>query len=143
MSGADLTPDEVKKAFDEEIVKKSKTFKPQGISEQAAKNYLETPEGKLYRQRLLEAAPDLSINQLQDRAVEHLTSGRELPRMETLNEPLVKIVPKGAEPTPYSPYWAKEADLDAAVKGGKNLSQHFALPVNSESKQYVGNHSTA
>ncbi len=56
--------------------------------------------------------------------------------METLNEPLVKIVPKGSEPSPYSPFWAKEADLDAAVKEGKNLSQHFALPVNSESPQY-------
>ena len=136
MSGLDLTPDTVKQTFDEEIVKKSKTFKPQGISEQAAKDYLETPEGRLYRQRLLEASPDITIEDLRRRAIGHLTSGKELPRMETLHEPLVKIVPKGSEPTPHSPFWAKETDLDAAVKGGKNLSQHFALPVNSESKQY-------
>ena len=136
MSGPDLTADSVKQAFDQKTIKEATTFKPQGISEQAAKNYLETPEGKLYRQRLLEASPDTPAIKLQQRAIEHLTSGKELPRMETLHEPLVKIVPKGSEPSPYSPFWAKEADLDAAVKEGKNLSQHFALPVNSEAPQY-------
>ncbi|MGM9428603.1 hypothetical protein [Hydrogenophaga sp. MI9] len=56
--------------------------------------------------------------------------------METINEPLVKIVPKGSQPSPHSPFWAKEGDLNAAIKDGKNLSQHFALPVGSESPQY-------
>ena len=136
MSDSDLTPDELKQQFDKKTVQEALSFKTQGVSRQAALDYLETPEGKLYRQKVMDAAPDTPLSKLNDRAISQITSGRELPRMETLNEPLVKIVPKGAEPTPYSPYWAKEADLDAAVKEGKNLSQHFALPVNSESKQY-------
>jgi hypothetical protein len=136
MSDSDLTPDELKQQFDKKTVQEALSFKTQGVSRQAALDYLETPEGKLYRQKVMDAAPDTPLSKLNDRAISQITSGRELPRMETLNEPLVKIVPKGAEPTPYSPYWAKEADLDAAVKEGKNLSQHFALPVNSESTQY-------
>ncbi|MEZ5665261.1 MAG: hypothetical protein R3E94_17275 [Burkholderiaceae bacterium] len=56
--------------------------------------------------------------------------------MEMLDEPLVKIVPKGQQPSPFSPYWAKEADLDAAIRQGRNLSHHFALPVASESPRY-------
>ncbi len=56
--------------------------------------------------------------------------------MEVINEPLVKIVPAGSKPSPFSPFWAKEADLDAAVKTGKNLSDHFALPIGSEAPRY-------
>ena len=136
MSDSDLTPDELKQQFDKKTVQEALSFKTQGVSRQAALDYLETPEGKLYRQKVMDAAPDTPLSKLNDRAISQITSGRELPRMETLHEPLVKIVPKGSEPKPHSPFWAKEADLDAAVKGGKNLSQHFALPVNSESKQY-------
>lgn len=136
MSDPGLTPDELKRPYDEKTLKEARTFETQGVNRQAALDYLETPEGKLYRQRLLEASPDTPLNKLNDRAIDQITSGRELPRMETLHEPLVKIVPKGQQPSPYSPFWAKEADLDAAVQQGKNLSHHFALPVASESPQY-------
>lgn len=136
MSDSGLTPDELRRQYDEKAVKEALTFKTQGVSRQAALDYLETPEGKLYRQRLIEASPNTPLNKLNDRAVDQITSGRELPRMETVHEPLVKIVPKGSAPSAHSPFWAKEADLSAAVKEGRNLSQHFALPVGSESPQY-------
>jgi hypothetical protein len=136
MSDLDLTPDEVKRQFDEKTLKEARTFKTQGVSRQEALDFLETPEGKLYRQRLIEASPNTPLNKLNDRAIDQITSGRELPRMEMLDEPLVKIVPKGQQPSPFSPFWAKQADLDAAIKDGRNLSHHFALPVASESPQY-------
>lgn len=56
--------------------------------------------------------------------------------MALINEPLVKIVPAGSTPTPHSPFWAKESDLDAAIKAGKNLSTHFGLPIGSEAPRY-------
>ncbi len=136
MSGPDLTPDELKRLYDEKTIREALTFKPQGVSEEEAKKYLKSPDGFKYLTRLNEAAPDASIDKLRERAIQQITSGRELPRMETLEEPLVKIVPKGQQPSPFSPFWAKQADLDAAIKEGRNLSHHFALPVGSESPQY-------
>lgn len=136
MSDLGLTPEELKRQHNEKTLKEALTFKTQGVSRQAALDYLETPEGQLYRQRLIEAAPDKPVSEIRRRAIDQITSGRELPRMEILNEPLVKIVPNGQQPSPFSPFWTKETDLDAAVKEGKNLSQHFALPIASESTQY-------
>ena len=58
--------------------------------------------------------------------------------METLDtrDPLVKIVPADTAPSNHSPYWTKEAEFDAAVKAGKNLSDHFGLPIVSEAPRY-------
>ncbi|MGL4768476.1 MAG: hypothetical protein ACRCV6_10435, partial [Formosimonas sp.] len=131
----DLTPDALKQQH-AEVIAKVDTFKPQGVSKQAALNYLETTEGKIYSQRLLEASPDTSTAELRKRAVGHLMSGSELPRMEIINEPLVKIVPQGQSVSPHSPFWAKESDLNAAISEGKNLSKHFGLPVYSEALAY-------
>ena len=132
---SDLTSEELKQNHIEAVAK-ANTFRTHGVSEEEAKKYLKSPDGLKYLTRLNEAAPDASIDKLRERAIEQITSGRELPRMEMLDEPLVKIVPKGQQPSPYSPFWAKEADLDAAIQQRKNLSRHFALPVASESPQY-------
>ena len=135
MSDADLTSEELKQR-NAEAVGKANSFSTHGVSPDEARKYLRSPEGIKYLTRLTEADPDLPANQLQERAIGHITAGRELPRMETIDEALVKIVPNGNTPSPHSPFWAKEADLDAAVVEGKNLSQHFALPVASEARQY-------
>lgn len=132
---SDLTSEELKQNHIEAVAK-ANTFRTHGVSEEEAKKYLKSPDGLKYLTRLNEAAPDASIDKLRERAIEQITSGRELPRMEMLDEPLVKIVPKGQQPSPFSPFWAKQADLDAAIKEGRNLSHHFALPVGSESPQY-------
>jgi hypothetical protein len=132
---SDLTSDELKSKHSESVAR-AHTFRTHGVSEEEAKRYLKSPEGIKYLTRLNEAAPDASIDKLRERAIEQITSGRELPRMEMLDEPLVKIVPKGQQPSPFSPFWAKQADLDAAIQDGRNLSQHFALPIASESPQY-------
>ncbi|MEZ5664036.1 MAG: hypothetical protein R3E94_11000, partial [Burkholderiaceae bacterium] len=129
-------PDELKRQYNEKTRTEARTFETQGVSRQAALDYLETPEGRLYRQRLIEGAPDKPVSEIRRWAINQITSGRELPRMETLTEPLVKIVPQGQRPSPHSPYWTREADLDAAIKEGQNLSHRFGLPVASESLQY-------
>jgi hypothetical protein len=100
MSEPDLTPDELKRRYNEKTIREALTFKPQGVSEEEAKKYLNSPDGIKYLTRLNEAAPDASIDKLRERAIEQITSGRELPRMEMLDEPLVKIVPKGQQPSP-------------------------------------------
>ena len=137
----DLTPDQIKQQYPEDVVKKADTFETHGVSVEAAENYLlDTPEGELYLNRVREADPLTAKDapdEIYKRALKQLTSGAELPRMEIINEPLVKIVPRGQTPSPYSPFWAKEADLDAAVAEGKNLSKHFGLPVCSASQQCV------
>lgn len=135
----DLTPEEIKQQYPEDVVKKAETFKTKGVSLKEAEDYLRTEEGKLYFDRLAEADPTLAQEnpkKIFDRAVGQIQSGTTLPRMETINEPLVKIVPKGQTLSPFSPYWMKESDLNAAIAEGKNLSKSFALPIGSESAQY-------
>ena len=64
------------------------TFKSHGVSKQAVEDYLKTSEGKLYRQRLIEADPVTARNdpnKIIERAVEQITSGIDLPRLETIN----------------------------------------------------------
>ncbi|MEJ1162675.1 hypothetical protein V9K97_03180 [Variovorax sp. CCNWLW186] len=113
------------------------TFKPNGISEKEAIAFLRTTEGRKYRQHLIEGSPEASPQKINSLAIEHLTSGREIPRLTSINEPLVKIVAAGGRgPHPKSVYWGKESDLDAAIKSGKNISDHFGLPIASESAKY-------
>ena len=135
MNDHGLTPEELKQRHGEAIAK-ANTFNTYGVGAGEAKSYLKTSEGVMYLTRLSNAFPDTPIEDLRRRAISQITSGRELPRMELNAEPLVKIVPRGSQPTPHSPYWTKASDLDAAVKEGRNLSQHFALPIASESARY-------
>ncbi|WP_456965985.1 hypothetical protein [Luteimonas sp. A649] len=76
--------------------------------------------------------PDL----LEARAIGQLRSGRELPRMEAIDEPLVKIVPRGDSVSPHSPFFARQSAFEDAIARGHNLSEHFALPVRSEAQVY-------
>src|ERR1700723_1651966 len=91
-----LTPEELKQQHAAEI-SRSETFVTHGVSEQAAKSYLKTPEGNLYLQRLVQADPSSSASKIADRAMDQIISGRELPRMELSSDPLVKIVPTGSK----------------------------------------------
>ena len=136
MNDFDLTPKEIKKQYPENVVKELRTFKTQGVSELEADAYLNTEDGKLYFKKIREFDQKSSFDDLYERALGQLTSGSELPRMETINEPLVKIVPKGVKPTDYTPFWCKESDLAAAMNEGKNLSKFFGLPITSESPEY-------
>ncbi len=93
-----------------DAIEKATTFRPQGVDEQAALNYLKTDEGALYYWRVAESAePGLRPDQIADRAIGQIMSGRELPRMEVLgtSDALVKFVADGASPNAYSPFFAR------------------------------------
>jgi hypothetical protein len=137
MSEHGLTSEELKRKFANEI-DKIETFNPQGISKQAAKDYLDTEEGSLYWWRLSEASPNAPRQEIDRRAINQLMSGRELPRMETIepDESLIKFVAEGSSPTDYSPFWARESQVNAAIAEGRNISEYFGLPIGSEAPRY-------
>ena len=137
MSEHGLTSEEFKRKFADEI-DKVETFSPQGVSKQAAKDYLDTEEGSLYWWRLSEASPNAPRQEIDRRAINQLRSGRELPRMETIEpgESLIKFVAEGSSPTTYTPFWVRESHVNAALAEGRNLSDYFALPIGSEAPRY-------
>lgn len=94
MSGVGHTSAESRQRHSDDI-SSARTFETAGISEQAAKDYLDTQKGRIYREALIRATPNASISEIDQRAIGQLTSGRELSRMETIDESLVKIVPRG------------------------------------------------
>lgn len=135
MSNGGLAPEELKKEFSREIAK-ADTFLTRGVSSEAAEQFLDTEEGRRIREALIRSDPNASMDELRNRAIDQITSGRELPRMEVINEPLVKIVPRGESVSPYSPFFARQSAFDDAVARGLNLSEHFALPIRSEAPVY-------
>lgn len=137
MSGHGLAPDDLKRQYSTEI-KNANTFKTHGVSEQAALDYLETPEGEKFLRFLKEANPAAANDTITARALDQLTSGRDLPRIEVINEPLVKIVPAGLQDKSlaYSPFLAKESEFNDELAKGHNLNDRFGLPVKSEAPVY-------
>lgn len=135
MNEAGLTPAQLKEVHHEEIIER-RTFATHGLSKQAAIEYLGTPEGALFRRRLVEADTTAPADLINKRALEQLTSGRELPRTEVISEPLAKIVPAGTKPSDHSPFFAKLSEIEDALKAGHRLSDRFGLPVASEASRY-------
>lgn len=137
MNANGLTPESITRGHAREI-EKYLTFNPQGLSESEARGYLKTDEGLLYLHRLADAAPDESSVNIANRAVDHLMSGREFPRMEALDtgEALLKFVPAGTNPSRYSPFWAKASEAEAAIAQGRNISEFYGLPIASEATNY-------
>lgn len=138
MSNYDLTPDALKQQHTASIAS-SDTFIPQGVSRQAALDYLKTDEGAMYWWRVAEtAAPNVTSSMITDRAVDQIKSGLDLPRMETIDTrcALLKFVPEGSNPTSYSPFWARESAVNAVIAKGGNISDALALPIGSEAPRY-------
>src|SRR3546814_8611098 len=75
MSAHGLTPEALKQQHRTEIVEIG-TFRPHGVTELEALDYLETQEGKKYLQHLRNAAPDAPKEIIAARAMEQITSGR-------------------------------------------------------------------
>lgn len=136
MNNSGLTPDEVLRSHDPESIRRSATFETHGVGTPAAKAYLETPEGTKFWQTLADSDPRASSLEIDRRAISQLASGRELPRMEVSSEPLVKVVPAGTTPTPFSPFFARESDFIDALASGKRIHEHFGLPIASEAPVY-------
>lgn len=135
MSSHGLTPKHLKARY-ASSVSKADTFETHGVSEQAAKRYLLTPEGNKFLDMLVGADPDASASEIRRRAIGQIRSGIELPRMELSSEPLTKIVPAGEHVSPFSPYFGRVSVFERALASGGNLSDHFALPIKSEAPRY-------
>lgn len=135
MINSELLPNKMRRQYAAEIGG-IETFETHGVSEKSALDYLETSEGKIFRQRLVEADPKASADVIRDRAVSQLASGRELPGMETINEPLVKLTPMGTDVSPYSSYFARQSTAEDGLASGKSLHDYFGLPGKSEAKRY-------
>ena len=113
-------------------------FKTYGITEQEAKNYLETPEGQLYRQKLIKADPNASLDKIEDRAIEQIMSGRGRPLLETIHagDTRIRLEPHGAKAFTTSPYFTTEAELDKASASGRSLPDYFGLPQKNHADYY-------
>lgn len=134
-SHSGLTSPEIKKKY-ADYIQDYRTFRTLGVSRELADDFLDTPEGEKYWRYLEDANPNASSEQIDRFAIDQLRSGREFPRVETIDEPLVKIVPRGDFVAPHSPFFARQSVIEDAVARGHNLSQYFALPVRSEAQVY-------
>jgi hypothetical protein len=139
MNSHGLTPEAIRTQHEASIAGSS-TFQPRGVSKQAALDYLNnTDEGAIYWWQVAEGfPPDAPAEEITKRALGQLRSGLDLPCMVTVNagESLVKLVPEGRIPTAYSSFWARESQVNALLVAGKNLSEHFALPIDSEAPRF-------
>ena len=104
-------------------IDRSGTFHTLGLSRDLAKTFLETPEGERHWLHLRQADPKASLQDIDRRAIEHLRSGRDFPRLETIEEPLVKIVPRGDGVSPHSSFFARQSAFDDAIANGYNISR--------------------
>lgn len=96
MHDVGLTSNAIRAQHSDEVISRAKTFETLGLGRQEAEAYLDTPGGERYLQRVVDASADTDLLVLRERALGHLMSGRELPRMEMNSDPLVKIVAAGA-----------------------------------------------
>jgi len=117
-------------------ISEAKTFETHGVSRKEAMEFLRSPEGTIFRQRLIEADPGATASTIVDRAIQQIGSGIELPRMELSAEPLLKIVPVGQQVPSFSPFFVRQSVFEDALASGKSLSNYFGLPIKSEAPRY-------
>ena len=130
-----LTLEELKQRYAAEIAE-LKTFDTHGVSETAAKEYLNTSEGSRYWLSLKSADPKAGPEVIDKRAIEQIRSGVELPRIEVINEPLVKVTPRGEAITPYTPFFGKPSEFESLIAKGHYINDGFGLPLRSEAPVY-------
>lgn len=119
-----------------ELIKKSATFEPKGISILQAKKYLLTSDGQKLMDKLSDASPESSPEIIYQRALGQLATGSTIPKIIKMDTPLVKIVPEGGEVSKYSPFFTTIEELKSAAKTDRALADSFGLPLVSESSKY-------
>jgi hypothetical protein len=114
------------------------TFRSHGVDDDAIERYLDTPEGTRYWLDVRAAYPLASPALVDARAFDQLRTGSDLPRMLTVDHPLVKIVPRGGSFDDYrfSPFFVTGGAPEDAIARGYELSDHFALPIRSQAQVY-------
>jgi len=112
------------------------TFDTQGLSAKQINEFFESPEGQLYFDKLRASDPKASTEEIFERAVAQIGSGSTIPKVITMETPLVKIVPVGEKITDYSPYFTTMEELQASAKSSKTLADSLGLPLVSEAPKY-------
>ncbi|MEI9983337.1 MAG: hypothetical protein WDN69_09135 [Aliidongia sp.] len=112
------------------------TFKTVGLDRAAADEYLVTADGQELLKDLSSADPTTDKDKIQARAEDQLSTGSDDPALRKGRAILVKIVPHGQAVSPYSPFFATVAALEAACESPISLADSFALPVKSEAATY-------
>lgn len=135
MSGGDLTPSDLRQQHAESIGK-FKTFEPQGVSRAQALEYLGTPDGSRYLQHLRTADATASEEEILRRALQQVRSGVDLPRLQTIDEPLVKLVARGQPLSPHSAFLTFEREIGRTFESGGTIADRFGLPIASEAPVY-------
>ena len=59
-------------------------------------------------------------------------SGRDLPTIRVVEEPLTKLVPRGAAMSAYSPFFTTESEIQRALNAGMRVHDRLGLPIASE-----------
>lgn len=120
----------------EKQLKYAETFETQGLSKQQVLDYLRTADGERYLDKLIAAAPEATLDEIYKRATSQIASGSTIPRIATIDSPLVKIVPIGQEASKYSPFFTTMEELQAVSQGKNTLADAFGLPLVSEAPKY-------
>ncbi|MBP1146030.1 hypothetical protein JOE33_002953 [Pseudomonas sp. PvP027] len=120
----------------EQQIKEFSTFETHGVQTSEIDAYLGTAEGRAYYDALARSAPDASEELLYARAAGQLASGKTLPSVKFIEEPLVKIVAEGGASPKYSPYFTTRKELMKASASDKTLADYFGLPLGSEGVTY-------
>lgn len=135
MSADQLTSAQLR-ADNAEAIRLGSTFNPRGVSYEQALDFLDTAVGEKYLAQLEAADPNISEKDLFDRALQQIQSGRTLPTLRTIDEPLVKVIPHGTSVSPYSPFFTTESEIGRALNAGQSLADRFGLPIASEAQRY-------
>lgn len=114
----------------------AETFAPRGLSNKQINEYLDSPDGELYLQKLRAADPKASDMDIFSRAISQIGSGSNTPKLSIIDSPLVKIVPVGQEASRYSPFFTTMEELQSAAQGSRTLADSLGLPLGSEATKY-------
>ena len=135
MSGEGLTSLELREHH-VDVIEKRSTFLPQGVSKDQALDFFETPTGERYLSHLRLADAEAPDEEIFRRALQQVMSGRDLPSLRVTDEPLIKLVPRGTDMTPHSPFFATERVIEDASNAGHRLNDRLGLPIGSEAPTY-------
>ena len=135
MSGEELASQELRERHADAIEKRS-TFHPQGVSQDQALDFLDTPTGERYFSHLRLADATAPDEEILRRALQQVMSGRDLPSLRITEEPLIKLVPHGTAMPPYSSFFATERVIEDASNAGHRLNDRLGLPIGSEAPTY-------
>jgi len=99
---------------------------------------LSFPNGERLVTRLRNADRSAPRDRINQRARDLFRSGVEAPRVSQVKpgERLIKLVPKGDSPTPFTPFFISEAEFQRLMRSGGNIADQLGLPSSNSAKVF-------